>query len=58
MGQWVVSVLGHLIHVSDLRLFISKVRWSRKFAGHERAVSKSLSDTNPSGMMRCRHSYG
>lgn len=32
------------IHISDLRLFISKVRWSRKFAGHERAGS-SLSRT-------------
>lgn len=34
--------LGHLIHVSDLRLFISKVRQPRKLADHERGF-KSLS---------------
>jgi hypothetical protein len=36
------SVLGHLIHVSDLLLFVSKIRWSRKFAGHGRAGSSPL----------------
>jgi len=52
------SGLGHLIHVSDLRLVISKIRWPRKFAGHGRAEFKSLSDTNPLGMMRCCQSCG
>ena len=43
-GYLVKFPLGYLIHVSDQRLFVSKIRWSRKFAGHGRAGS-SLSDT-------------
>jgi hypothetical protein len=27
IGLLVRSVLGHLVHVSDLRLFVSKIRW-------------------------------
>ena len=48
MGFLVQTPLGHLIHVSDLRLFISEVRQPRKLADHERGF-KSLSDTNPLG---------
>ena len=43
-------VLGHLIHVPDLRLFISKVRWPMQIRRSRACRFKSPSDTNPLGM--------
>lgn len=34
-----VSGLGHLVYVSDLWLFVTKIKWPRKSASHERKGS-------------------
>jgi hypothetical protein len=39
MRNWQALVLGHLIHLYDLRLFVFKIRWPRRSAGHGRAGS-------------------
>jgi hypothetical protein len=54
LAFWVQTPLGHLIHVSDLCLFVSNLGPTRKTAGHRIWSSSLLSDTNPLRVARCR----
>jgi hypothetical protein len=42
MCNWFGPGLGHLIHVSNLRLFVSELRLTYETAGHRRAVQVRL----------------